>query len=245
MATASSLGSTFNTTAGAKTVVATPALGDLIVVITCNSGRTTAQSGTLTDNNTDGHGTFKLINQFTTNTSADSMWIYVRADSIQKAVSTTWTFTPTAADTGGGLQVFKITGMSLAALASVRQSAIQSNQAGAGTPAPVLGVAALTGNPLIGAVMNVTNPAGMTAPTGFTESVDTGWATPTEGVETVFASSGVTASTITWGSTSASAFGALVVEFTTATGGTINPGDVEELGAPVHDRNATNRSSVW
>jgi hypothetical protein len=242
MAVVSSLGSSLTTAAGAKTVTATPALLDLIVVITCNSGRTTAQAGTLTDNNTDGHGTYQLITDFTTNTSADSMWIYVRSDAIQKAVSTVWTFTPTATDTGGGLQVWKITGMTLASLAAVRQSGIQSNHA-TGTPAIALGVAALTTNPLIGAVMNVTNPAAVTQPTGFASSLNTGWATPTEGVATSFASSGVTASTITWGGASASAFGSLVVEFSAAQGAHPVP-EAEEFGSPYHDRASVRSSSA-
>lgn len=241
----SSLGSTFNTTAGTKTVVATPAIGDLIVVITCNSGRTTAQSGTLSDNQGSGHASsYAQINSFTKKTSADSMWAYVRGDTIRAASSTTWTFTPTATDTGGGLQVFKITGMSVAGLAAIRQSAIVSNQASGSAPAPALDVVALTGNALIGAMMNATSPAGMTQPTGFTESVDTGWSTPTEGVETCFASSGITASTITWGSSSASAFGALVLELD-ATAAVPGKPDAEEFGAPYHDRNARNRSAVW
>lgn len=215
MATVTSLGITFNTNAGAKTVVATPAVGDVIVVVVANTGRTTAQPGALTDDNTDGHGTYQLVSAATATkaTSADTMWVYIRADSIQKAVSTTWTLTPLGGgDSGGGLQVFKITGMSITSLAAVRQAAVANNGSAAGTPGPVLGVAALTGNPLIGAVFNATNPAGMTAPANFTESQDVGYNTPTTGLETVLASSGVTASTITWGSTSGSAFCATVVE---------------------------------
>lgn len=184
-------------------------------------------------------------------TSADTMWFYVRADAIQRAASTTWTLTPNAsADTGGGLQVFKITGMTLCSLAAVRsvagtaQASAINNGAAAGTPAPVLGAAALTGNPLIGAVFNATSPATMTAPTGFTESQDVGYATPTTGIETAFASSGVTASTITWGSTSASIFCASVVEFDAGVGAAARP-DAEEYKTAAYDRTARNRAATW
>jgi hypothetical protein len=198
VATVSSLGSTFNTTAGTKTVVATPALLDFIIVITCTTGQATAVG--LSDNSTAGHGTYYSIVNALKNTSADRLEMWIRADRIMSATSTTWTMTTGGSDTGGGLQVFKITGMTIAAQAAIRQSGSQANQAGSTTPAPSLGAAALTGNPLIGAVFNGTNPATMTPPTSWTESVDTGWATPTTGIETVFISSGFTGSTVTWGS---------------------------------------------
>lgn len=242
MATVSSLGSLFDTNAGNHTVTATPALGDLIVIVACNTGRTTAQPPTITDNSTGGHGTYVQVVSSSKNTSADSLWIYVRADSIQSATSTVFTAAQ-ASDSGGGLQVFKITGMTLAALASVRQSASQNNQAAAGTPAPAFGVAALTGNPCIGAVFNATNPATMTPPTSWTESVDTGYATPTTGIETVFRSSGFTGTTVTWGSTSASAFCDVVAEFSAAQGALVVQDD-EQLKGYRYDFNA-NLGAVW
>lgn len=215
MAVVSSLGNNIVTTGGTTTVVATPALGDLIVIVTCYTG--IATNILPTDNNADGHGTYSLVVAALKNASADRVAIYVRADAIQRAASTTFTIAP-GASSGGGLQVFKITGMTISGPAVVRQSGSQANGAAAGTPTCALAGAALTGNPLIGAVFNATNPATMTAPTGFTENLDTGYATPTTGYESVLASSGVTASTITWGSTSASAFGAVVAEFSAAVG---------------------------
>lgn len=215
MAVVSSLGITFTTSAGNKTVTATPALGDLIVVVAANTGRTTAQPPEITDNNTGGHGTYVLAISATKNTSADSLWVYVRADSIQKAVSTVFTLA-TASDSGGGLQVFKVTGMSIAALAAVRQTGKQDNQAsGAPAPAPAFGAVGLTANPCIGAVFNATSPATMTAPASWSESQDVGYSNPPTGLETAFLSSGNTLQTITWGSNSGSAFCSAVVELDT------------------------------
>lgn len=199
MAVVSSLGILFDTNTGNHAVTATPALGDLIVIICANTGRTTAQPPTVTDNNTGGHGTYAQIVSSTKNTSADSMWIFIRVDTITSATSTIFTATQSG-DTGGGLQVFKVTGMSIAGAKAARASGSQSNQAGSTTPAPAFPQAALTANACLGAVFNGTNPATLTAPAGWTESQDVGYITPTTGLETAFRSSGVTLTTITWGS---------------------------------------------
>lgn len=199
MAVVSSLGITLNTTAGNHTVVATPALLDLIVIVAANTGRIVAQAPTVTDNNTDGHGTYTLVTSATKLTNVDSMWVYIRTDAIQRAVSTTFT-AATASDSGGGLQVFKVTGMSINGLKAARAVGKQDNQAGSTAPAPAFPQAALTANACIGAVFNGTSPATMTAPASWTESQDVGYATPTTGLETAFRSSGETGSTITWAS---------------------------------------------
>lgn len=217
MAVVSSLGITFATASGTETVVATPVLGDLIVIVVGTTGNVVTP--VVTDNNTGGHGTYTLAASALANTSADRVYIFIRADPITSATSTTFSMVP-GTTTGGGLQVFKVTGMTIAGPAAVRLSGSQANGAAAGTPACALGAAALTGNPLIGAVLNGTNPATMTAPTGFTESQDVGYTVPTAGMETAFASSGVTASTITWLSTSATAFGAVAVELDSRAGQT-------------------------
>lgn len=211
MAAVTSLGNSFTTTAGNKTVTATPAVGDLIVVICANTGRTTAQPPTISDNNADGKGKYDLINSATGNTSADSLWIFVRATPVGSGTSTIFTMTQ-ASDTGGGLDVLKVTGMSMGGKNSIRQSAVQNNGAAAGTPAPVFGVAALTGNACVGAVLNGTNPATMTPRASWTERNDLGYTVPTAGLETMSRDSGETGTTQTWGSTSASAFCALVAE---------------------------------
>jgi len=223
MAVISMLGITFNTTAGNKTVVATPAVGDLIIIVCANTGRTSAQVPVISDNNSDGLGAaagWVIIPGATCTkaTSVDSMWAFVRKSFIGSATSTTFTFAPSGgADTGGGLQVFKATVMPYFGLTAIRQSAKQDNQAAAGTPAPVFGVACNTGDSTIGAVFNATSPATLTARTSWTESQDVGYATPTTGLETMFRNGGETGTTQTWGSTSASAFCSLVIELNSLT----------------------------
>ena len=198
---------TFDTNSGTHTVVATPAIGDLIVIIAANTGNTS--NALPTDNNNS--GTYKQINTCVKAASVDTLKAFIRDDLISAASSTTFTHA-VGTSTGGGIAVLKVTGMTRKGLRAVLQSAIQSNQAAAGTPAPVFGAAALTGNAVIGAVFNATNPATMTPRTSFTERADVGYATPTTGLEVMSRDSGETATTQTWGGTSASAFCSLVLE---------------------------------
>lgn len=216
MAAVTSLGSTYNTTAGVKTVVATPAVNDLIFVMVQLTGVSTTP--TLTDNNADGLGTYtKVGSTFSNSGTVKAVMGFVRDAAVGSATSTTWTMTPSG-DNGGGLQVFKITGMSRYGSLAIVQSSGQSNQTGGTTPAPVFGVAVTTTNPVITALVNATNPAGITprSSPAYTERVDTGWASPTSGVENSSIDSGETASTITYGGTSASVFSDYVVELDTS-----------------------------
>ena len=87
--------------------------------------------------------------------------------------------------------------MLAAGTAVVRQQAA-NNQAAAATPTLTFGAAFLTGNVVIAACFNATNPATLTAPTSFTERADVGYATPTRGGEGVTRNSGHTSSSITW-----------------------------------------------
>ena len=81
---------TFNTTSGTHTVTATPAVGDLIVIVTANSGSTITTAAP-TDNN--GTGTYTLVNTAVKATSADTMQIYVRTALIASATSTCLLYT--------------------------------------------------------------------------------------------------------------------------------------------------------
>lgn len=202
---------TFTTANGSKTVTATPAVGDLIVIVVAHTGSTASVAPT-DDNNS---GTYTLINTAVKATSADTMQMWVRNKRIEAASSTVFTHAP-GTTSGGGLGVFKITGMARdGSSTAARQSAIQSNQTSTSTaPAPVLGSAALTTNPLIGAVFNATSAATMTprASPAWTERFDVGYSSPTTGLEVMTIDSGETATTITWGGNSASAWCSMVVE---------------------------------
>jgi hypothetical protein len=191
----------------------TPAASDLLVVFVFASD--TVAAGGMTDSQTLG---WDKITSGLVRTSLDTMYVFVsRATTAASSMTVTFTCTGDAA-TGAVIEVASVSGMSRVGALAVLQSAKSENQASGGTPAATFGSSALTGNPTLGMVGNATNPATLTTPTNWTERADTGYATPTTGMEYVSRDSGFTGTTITWGSTSASAFGVLIIELdTTAT----------------------------
>lgn len=200
------LGTTFNTTTGSHTVTATPAVGDLIVIVCGNSGITS--NPTVSDNQS---GTYTQINGALFNASASKFFVYIRDSLVSSAVSTIYTVTG-ASSTGGGLTVLALGAMVNVGSAASVQTQKQENQAAAGTPAPVLGTAANTANTIIGAVYSTKNPATLTPRTGYSEHADVGYNTPTTGMEVMSLNNGETAATIAWGGASGSAFASIVVE---------------------------------
>ena len=214
MAAVSSLGVTFNTTAGTHSVTATPAVGDLIIIITGATSTGSADETTApTDNNS--AGTYSKVVVGVTGSNLGRLIGWVRTALIPSAVSTVFTYNPlVGTNTGGGLQILKITGMSRSGLMAIQQSKNQDSQTGGTTPAPVFGTAVNTVNPVIGAVMNASNPAALTprSSPAYTERTDVGYATPTTGLETMSIDSGETATTITWGGTSPTLYGDIVME---------------------------------
>lgn len=201
---------TFNTTAGNKTVVATPTLGDMIVVVCAGSGVTTIS---LTDNNADGHGTYETIVSVLKNASADQMVAFVRSDPVRSGTSTTWTSVQTSS-TGGGLAVFRVAGAALCGPAFIRQSGSQANHASGVAPAtPLATGVALTGNALIAAVFDAAAPPGLTVPTGWAAAdVNTSYTVPQNGLEITHINSGFIGSTVTWNTSDATAFSSLAFE---------------------------------
>lgn len=203
-------GSTWTTTAGNKTVTATPAVNDLIVVVCANSARSTAQPPTITDNNSS--GTYTQIKSATKNTSADSMWFFVRTALIGAASSTIFTSTQ-ASDTGGGLAVFSVTGVKNVGASADLASGSQDNTAAA-TPSITLSATPSALNPLIGAVNTTSNSSANTAePSGWTEDSDQGYTSTANGLETVHIASGHSSSTVAWTATTATNFASIAVEF--------------------------------
>lgn len=224
MAAFTSAGSAWTTTAGGKTVTATPVLGDLIIVIAGSSGLAGGTTN-VTDNNTDGFGTTPGYTQIDVDRTGFSttgvLTMWVRNRLIRSATSTVFTAAQVGS-TGGGLQVCRISGMSIVGLGAIRGSGGQSAGGAAATPAPVLlrrvgttfsgTQAALTDNLCIGAVCNGTAAPIITAPGSWTEAIDLSYNTPTTALETAFRNSGETGSTITWGSASGTAFASMVIE---------------------------------
>lgn len=213
MATVTHAGATWNTTAGNKTVTATPAANDLIVAVQ-GSTNSAATGHAISDDNSGGAGTYTQINVLATESgNGKRLGMWVRDALIVSGTSTIFTQT-VSGNSGGGLSVYRISGMTKTGLTAILQNALQNEQAGSTTPAPVLGATPQSGNPIIGAVVNGTNPATLTPRTGYTEAPtpDLGYATPTAGLEVCFLNSGETSATITWGGTSASVFCSFAIE---------------------------------
>jgi hypothetical protein len=188
----------------------TPAAGDLLVVFVTASG--TGDPGTMTDSQ--GLGFTKIAGTAYAG-NANTVYVFV-SNSFASASSMTVTFDCTGdSATGCVLQVARVSGMSRTGASAVLQSAV-AKATGGTIPAATFAAAVETGNPTLGLVGNISNPAALTPPTSWTEQDDTGYFTPTTGAEYVSRNSGFTGTTITWGAASASAHGEVIVELDTS-----------------------------
>lgn len=211
-----SLGTIFNTTAGDKTVVASPTLGDLIVVVAVATGVAgTVGAISVSDNQAGANAAAytKIGSSFTGFSTNGGLDMWIRNKLITSNASTTWTATQTSS-TGGGLTVYRVASASVVGLGAIRGAGGQSTGASGGTPAPVLlrrvgttfsgTQAALTTNGIITAVANGLNPAGVTirSSPAYTRDTDAGYNVPPTGQDVGHINSGETSATITWASTS-------------------------------------------
>lgn len=197
-----------------------PAVGDLLVVFVTKEGSALASPMASADLTSSVAPTgFTLIRNEGHQSGTAHVGVFVADAKTVNTTSRTVTLA-NGADAGAGtnITVYSVSGMSRTGAAAVRQSAGQSNQS-AGTPAPAFGVAALTGNAVLGCIYNATNPAGVTPPSGWTETAaaDSGYTTgQVSGIESCFRNSGFTGTTVTWGSASASAFASIILELDTS-----------------------------
>lgn len=193
MATFTEAGETWNTTAGNKTVTATPASSDLIVIVAGASTMTGADDITVSDDNSDGLGTYVRSARALGGGTTAMLDIWIRTGLIGSATSTIFTMAPSG-DTGGGLTVMRLSGMTWVGRGVVRQAKSEDNNT-EDPPSIAFAEVTLTGNPILIAVMCEDNPAALTVPTSFNETTDTGWASPTTGIHVCFVNSGQTLST--------------------------------------------------
>lgn len=157
--------------------------------------------------------TFVRINHALYRTSLDSVDLYIANQFVpSNPVSMTVSWAPTDAGDGTVITVLSTSAMKRTGSSAVKQQILASNLATGIAPAATFGAACLTDNPVIGAVGNSTNPAGLTPPSSWTERADSGYATPTSGMEVASIDSGFTGSTVTWGSNSGSAHGVALTE---------------------------------
>lgn len=201
MATGTDAGGTWDTNAGNKTVTATPALNDLIVVVHGISTWASGDDSVITDNNSGGGGTYTKLGTAaaplsTGGGTTGALWISVRNALITSATSTIFTATNTG-DTGGGLTVLRFSGMTRVGADAILQS-IGESSATENPPTIAFAKTTLTENPIVLACLGEDNPLALTPPTGFTEADDTGWATPTTGIEVCWDDAGNTATLFAW-----------------------------------------------
>jgi hypothetical protein len=194
MATVVELGTeVWTTTAGSKTITATPTSNDLIVVV---AGATSVSTPTISVSDNGTGGTYTRVATASGGGTGGVIEIWIRNGLVSSAVSTIYTAT-IGSDTGGGLVVFRVSGMTRTGLSAAKQVGQESTQTES-PPTIVLGAAVLTANACIAAILGEDSPPALTAPTGWTESADIGYSTPTSGLWAGLRSSGETGSTISW-----------------------------------------------
>lgn len=118
-----------------------------------------------------------------------------------------------AADAGTGHVIFVA---SVAGISGVRQSKARDNQA-IGVPAATFDATPIAGNTQMGFVANATiGGTGVTAPSGWTKDAngDKTYTTPDKSAAYAYINSGAATATVTWGSSSSTASGSIIVEFT-------------------------------
>lgn len=176
----------------------TPAANDLLVAIAAVPGQ--SNGGTFSDSQ--GLG-WTQITSALKSAGADGL-IAAVSNSLAAASSMTVTFTPAGGPTSNGvaISVLRVSGMSKVGAFVTRQSAVENNNLGGTTPTPTFSVNALTGNPVISAVLNNSSPPGLTVPTGFTQQTNNGFAQPTTGLETASINSGFTGTALAWSNSS-------------------------------------------
>lgn len=191
-------GSTSGT--GNRTATIVPAVGDLFVVY-CFVSTNTNDTPTCSDNNSGTYTRIDVANAVIASVN-HRLSVFVR-DSLLTNTTSTVVTVATGSNTSGCVHVLAFSGMTRTNSNAVRSKGLQNNQA-AGTAAPTLNQAALTGNPTIVALGSADTTT--TPPTNWTERQDTNFATPTVALETATRNSGFTGTTITFGAASSTVF---------------------------------------
>ena len=192
--------STSNTSSYAGTA-GTPAAGDLLLCFVIASD--TVAAGTMTG----GGWTWNKLTSFTKNGGLDTLYVFWAFATA--ATSTTPTFDCTGDNaTGCIIYCLRVTG---SGGTSIRQ--MNTNTGSTANPSVTMPYAILTGNGVVGFVVNGTNSAvQFTAPTSWTENAETSYNTPPNGGEVASRASGETNTTITWTNANTTAWGAIVIE---------------------------------
>jgi hypothetical protein len=182
----------------------TPAANDLLVVFVIAAG--TTATGSMTDSQ--GLGFTKINSIGTTH----SIYLFV-ANALAAPTSMTVTFDCTG-DLALGCIIFVCRISGVARTATTTPSAIVQSitRSSTGIPARAFAGAVQSANLTLGCVQNTSTAPIVDPPVEWTEQADINMGTPTIGAEYVTRDSGFTGTTITWGSSSATAYQLLQVE---------------------------------
>lgn len=191
----------------------TPTEGQLLVIVAGITASTVTPTATASANGI----TFTLVTTGGWSSGAHTQAFFV-ADQLVPASPSSMTVTVDCtgdAGTGANVAVLGVTGVTRTGSSAIKQSTANSNVVGTGAAYTLtFGAATASTNIVIGALANNSNPAGITQPSGFTETYDLGYATPTAGLEVAYDLIGGYTS-FTWGSTSATVGTANAIELDT------------------------------
>lgn len=208
MAISDTVGNSQNNTTNATSYAFgafTPAVGDRILVL----GAITETAADVTISDDQGNA-YEQIGDATYNSGTDKVFGFISAP-IASAVLTTVTVACTG-DAGSGFIAAARRLANTRAIGPIRH-ARTGQGAGATTPTLVFPSAANPANAVFGFVANATvTSANVTPPASWTEIFDVGHSTPTMGGEYARRLTGETNSSIAWGSTSSTTWGAIAVE---------------------------------
>jgi hypothetical protein len=226
--TITGLGQAFDNVSGDKTATATPAAGDLIVVVEATTGiGTTPATTSVSDNNPDGHGTYtQAVGPGVGFSTAGQINIWIRNALVNTSASTDFLLS-VGSSSGGGLFLFSVTGMSRTGGTAIYSSGISNNGAPHGTPSVAMSVTPAYEFPVIAVAANVNVPCDLdprTSPVAYTLWVNDGYYDINTnaallGVEVMFADAGETTTPIAWESVSVSGWGAVAVQLDASPGG--------------------------
>jgi hypothetical protein len=200
-----------NTVSGTSpTVTITPAVGDLLIVFCQATGNTNA-TPTCSDANTG--GSYTLIATAASNSSLNTMSVFVRTATVPNTTSTTVTVA-CGAHVAAEVVVYALSGATVYGSGAIQQFITQANQAGATVPAPTFANLPNPYNLILSAVANITNPAGVAVSAGNspTWTRDQNVGQTACGLSTEHTNNNLSTKAVTWGGTSASAFASMAIE---------------------------------
>jgi hypothetical protein len=193
----------------------TPAANSTVVIGVCMTG--TADAATTATSSVGG----QTYSRYATYVwGSGHQFVLFIADQAATNVAQTATITaPTDDWTGTNIMIASIEALGAYGSAAVEQAAPEDGFSAAATPDITFGSAVATGNPTVLFACNLSNPAGITPPTNWTEGGDIGYTSVDAGGEWAYRDSGFTGTGVSWGSTSATNGEAYGFEFDASGGG--------------------------